>query len=122
MMLERRHFLLVATIVVVCGFFVIIDAVDNTCENFEHEGECSIEKDGAIKNAMGGTEMMHDGLLSRLPQIYRDNFSFSASRVRELGSNKKNILWLHDLPGDPARLFRSEKGDSAGDIFGRSPS
>jgi predicted O-linked N-acetylglucosamine transferase (SPINDLY family) len=113
MMLERRHLLLVAIIVVVCGFFAVIDAVDNdntgridnmSCENFQHDGECSIGKDGTIKNAMGGTEIMHDGLLSRLPQIYRDNFSFSASRVRELGSNKKNILWLHDLPGDPEAI------------------
>jgi hypothetical protein len=88
MMLERRHLLLVAIIVVVCGFFAVIDAVDNdntgridnmSCENFQHDGECSIGKDGTIKNAMGGTEIMHDGLLSRLPQIYRDNFSFSAS-------------------------------------------
>merc|ERR1719401_1523955 len=52
---------------------------------------------------MGGTEMMRYGLLSRLPQIYLDNFAFYSSRVRELESSnieKKHILWLHDQPGD----------------------
>jgi len=74
-----------------------------SCEEhfYNGDGRCSIAKDGSILRAMGGTEMMRDGLLSRLPQIYLDNFAFYSSRVRELENDKKrHVLWLHDLPAD----------------------
>lgn len=52
-------------------------------------------------NANGGTEMMQRGLWDRLPPNYRDAVHIICSRVRELHPEKPNILWHHDLSGDP---------------------
>lgn len=51
--------------------------------------------------AMGGTELMGIGLESRLDPALLDRFQIIRSRVREIDPNKKTVLWLHDLPGDP---------------------
>ena len=51
--------------------------------------------------AKGGTELMYQGLMDRLPDYYKENFQIIPSRVRNLDPNKKKILWLHDLPMDP---------------------
>jgi glycosyltransferase involved in cell wall biosynthesis len=60
-------------------------------------------KDTLSKNANGGTELMGRGLLNRLPSELLDNFQIFSSRVEEeLDPTKIRILWLHDLPGDPA--------------------
>lgn len=53
------------------------------------------------KNAMGGTEIMARGLEERLDPKLLDKFNIIPSRVRELDDSRINILWLHDLPGDP---------------------
>jgi len=61
----------------------------------------TIQNDGSVKGAMGGTEMMRDGLLKRIdPQLLQD-FNILHSRVRDIDPNKKNILVLHDTCNDP---------------------
>ena len=53
------------------------------------------------QNSKGGTELMREGLESRLdPELVAD-FQIIPSRVRELDETKIRVLWLHDLPGDP---------------------
>ena len=52
-------------------------------------------------NAKGGTELMYQGLMERLPEHLKERFQIIPSRVRRLDPDKKKILWLHDLPMDP---------------------
>ena len=63
-----------------------------------------IASNGDVVNSRGGTEQMKAGLIDRLssrsPHLLEE-FNIICSRVRELDPDKKNILWLHDLPGDP---------------------
>jgi hypothetical protein len=62
-----------------------------------------LAKDTLSQKALGGTELMKYGLLERLPSELLDNFQIFTSRVEEeLDETKIRILWLHDLPGDPA--------------------
>lgn len=62
-----------------------------------------LAKDSLSTKAMGGTELMKYGLEQRLPADLLDNFQIFASRVEEeLDESRIRILWLHDLPGDPA--------------------
>jgi glycosyltransferase involved in cell wall biosynthesis len=60
-----------------------------------------MEKNELNKNARGGTELMQERLHSSLPAELLEKFQIIPSRVRDLDPNKKKILWLHDLPGDP---------------------
>jgi UDP-glucose:(glucosyl)LPS alpha-1,2-glucosyltransferase len=60
-----------------------------------------MEKNELNKNARGGTELMQERLHGSLPADLLDKFQIIPSRVRDLDPNKKKILWLHDLPGDP---------------------
>jgi glycosyltransferase involved in cell wall biosynthesis len=70
----------------------------------------SVSKDGSVVNARGGTEMMKEGLLGRLDDQLLSQFNIICSRVREIDSNKKNILWLHDTFNDPeAQHLADEK-------------
>ncbi len=63
----------------------------------------SVAKDSLSTNAMGGTELMKYGLLSRIAKEKLDDFQIFVSRVEEeLDPTKIRLLWLHDLPGDPA--------------------
>lgn len=63
----------------------------------------ALAKDSLSVNAMGGTELMKYGLENRIPSDLLANFQIFASRVEEpLDESKIRILWLHDLPGDPA--------------------
>ena len=52
------------------------------------------------KPARGGTELMADRINSLPPELL-SKFQIIHSRVRELDPNKKKILVLHDLAGDP---------------------
>lgn len=61
----------------------------------------NVSSDGTVINAKGGTEMMKEGLLNRLDPDLLSRFNIICSRVRDLDSNKKNILWLHDTWNDP---------------------
>lgn len=60
-----------------------------------------MEKNELNKNARGGTELMQERLHSSLPPDLLEKFQIIPSRVRDLDPDKKHILWLHDLPGDP---------------------
>lgn len=51
-------------------------------------------------NSKGGTEMMMEGVISRLDPKYHQLFQIIPSRVRELHDDRIRIYWLHDLPLD----------------------
>jgi len=60
-----------------------------------------IERNELNKNSKGGTELMLEGLYSRLDHDLLDKFQIIPSRVRDLKQDKIRIYWLHDLPNDP---------------------
>ena len=71
----------------------------------------ALAKDSLSQKAMGGTELMKYGLTDRLPAALLENFQIFASRVEEpLDETKIRILWLHDLPGDPASEHLKDGG------------
>ena len=51
--------------------------------------------------SQGGTEQMVAGLKQRVPAELLNKFNFICSRVREVDTSKRNILWLHDTWDDP---------------------
>jgi len=51
--------------------------------------------------ANGGSELMYDALMRRLPRELSDPFQIIVSRVRELEPGKKHILWCQDPYYDP---------------------
>jgi glycosyltransferase involved in cell wall biosynthesis len=61
----------------------------------------TVEKNELNMKARGGTELMQERLASSIPAELLSKFQIIPSRVRDLEPNKKAILWLHDLPGDP---------------------
>jgi len=58
-------------------------------------------EDGTYTQAMGGTELMNKALMERVDPALLEEFHIIKSRVRKVDTNKKNILWLHDLWADP---------------------
>ena len=61
-------------------------------------------------NAMGGTEILREGLFERLPPELLSEYNFISSRVRDsFFDDRKTILWLHDLPQDPESTHLKEK-------------
>lgn len=60
-----------------------------------------MERNELSKNARGGSELMQERLYRDLPKDLLDKFQIILSRVRDINPDKKRILWLHDLPGDP---------------------
>ena len=58
-------------------------------------------KNETDKDSMGGTELMKYALYDKIDPKLLSNFHIIPSRVRQLSKDKKNILWLHDLPQDP---------------------
>ena len=60
-----------------------------------------MERNELSKNARGGSELMQERLYRDLPKDLLDKFQIILSRVRDIDLDKKRILWLHDLPGDP---------------------
>lgn len=51
-------------------------------------------------NSKGGSEMMMEGIISRLDPKFHDKFQLIPSRVRELHDDRIRILHVHDLPWD----------------------
>jgi glycosyltransferase involved in cell wall biosynthesis len=71
------------------------------------DGKGKVADDGPALRARGGTEMMRDELLARLPAALKARFNIVHSRVRELDPARRNILVLHDTWDDPeARHLR----------------
>jgi glycosyltransferase involved in cell wall biosynthesis len=67
--------------------------------------------DTIATNAMGGTELMKNALLSRLPEEMQSDYQFFVSRVEDpMDETKIRIYWLHDLPGDPASEHLKDNG------------
>ena len=60
-----------------------------------------MERNELSKNARGGSELMQERLYRDLPKDLLDKFQIILSRVRDINPDKKRVLWLHDLPGDP---------------------
>ena len=60
-----------------------------------------IETNELNKNAMGGTELMMAGLHKYVSKDLLDRVQIIPSRTREIDPDRKTILWLHDLAGDP---------------------
>ena len=61
----------------------------------------TIDDNGDVVAARGGTEMMKEGLFERLDPHLVSQFNIICSRVRDISEDKKNILWLHDTWDDP---------------------
>lgn len=55
------------------------------------------------KNAMGGTESQAEALVKYVDKKLLSNFQIHVSRVKEnvVDPKKTQIIWAHDLPGDP---------------------
>src|SRR5690625_6625708 len=51
--------------------------------------------------ARGGTELMMERLEKSVSPFFFEKFQIIPSRVREIDSSKKQILWCHDLALDP---------------------
>ena len=64
---------------------------------------------GTFPASNGGTENMFRALISKLPQKTLDEYQIICSRVREIDSNKKQILWLHDTADDPESFHLAAK-------------
>lgn len=68
-------------------------------------------------NARGGTEMMRDRLIQNVDPDLLQQVAIHLSRPRELHSDVKNILWLHDLCGDPENKILNDGGWAQFDHF-----
>lgn len=68
----------------------------------------SPSEDGTYTKAMGGTELMNKALMERVDNDLLDEFHIIKSRVRKVDTDKKNILWLHDLWADPEAKHLSD--------------
>lgn len=62
------------------------------------------------KDAMGGTELMKYALYDKVDKGLLSKFNIIPSRVRNISKDKKNILWLHDLPQDPESAHLKNDG------------
>jgi glycosyltransferase involved in cell wall biosynthesis len=52
---------------------------------------------------------MFKGLMDRLPAELKEPFNIICSRVRDVDSSKRNLLWLHDTWDDPESQHLKEK-------------
>lgn len=67
-----------------------------------------VQKNELNQNANGGSELSARRLEAFVDKDLLSNFQIVLSRVRDLDPNKKKILWLHDLPGDPESAHLSD--------------
>jgi UDP-glucose:(glucosyl)LPS alpha-1,2-glucosyltransferase len=65
----------------------------------------SFSQDELSVNAKGGTELMKAGLTKHVDPDLLDKVHITFSRVRDLATDKPNIFYAHDLPGDPEAQF-----------------
>ena len=52
-------------------------------------------------NSIGGTEMMRQRLLDNVNRELLEGFAIHFSRPRDIPTDVKNIMYCHDLAGDP---------------------
>jgi UDP-glucose:(glucosyl)LPS alpha-1,2-glucosyltransferase len=69
------------------------------------------------RNAMGGTEMMRSRLLKNVKPELLEGVSIHFSRPRNVYSENKNILYLHDLAEDPENRILLNGGWKSFDHF-----
>ena len=69
----------------------------------------TVDDDGNVIDAKGGTEMMKQGIIDRLDDDLLNQFNIIHSRVRNLSKDKKNILVLHDLADDPEAVHLKDQ-------------
>jgi hypothetical protein len=71
----------------------------------------TVASDGTTVGSRGGTELMSESLRTRLPEVITKKFHIIKSRVRSVSSDVDvlNVLWLHDLPGDPEARHLAKK-------------
>jgi len=67
----------------------------------DDEVQSAMNSDGTWNKAQGGTELMNKALYERVDNGLLEQFNIIKSRVREVSTDKPNILWLHDLWADP---------------------
>lgn len=67
----------------------------------DDEVQSAMNPDGTWNKAQGGTELMNKALYERVDNALLEQFNIIKSRVREVSTDKPNILWLHDLWADP---------------------
>ena len=60
-----------------------------------------MKDDGTYHQSFGGTELMTMALEKHVDKDLLEEFNIIKSRVRSISTVKPNILWLHDLVGDP---------------------
>jgi glycosyltransferase involved in cell wall biosynthesis len=86
-------------------------------KRYEEENEKMKEEqqklDEMTAKSNGGTEQMYRGLQQRLDPELWEKFQIICSRVRYVDPDKKNILWLHDLPHDPESQHLKDPGSKA---------
>lgn len=73
----------------------------------------TIERNEVDAVAMGGTELMGAGLEKYLDKKELERWQIIRSRVRELDPDRQQILWLHDLPGDPESAHLADPASRA---------
>ena len=69
------------------------------------------------KNSNGGTEMMRKRLLDTVDKELLKGYAIHLSRPREIYKDVKNILWCHDLAGDPENKILANDGWQKFDHF-----
>jgi len=70
----------------------------------------SVIETNLSKNSKGGTEMMRDRLLNYANKDLLDKVAIHFSRPRELYKDVLNILYCHDLAGDPENKILKDGG------------
>lgn len=69
-----------------------------------------IVKEDVVANARGGTELVAESMVFRLPKELLEDFQIVFSRVRKLDDSKIKIFVAQDLPGDPESAFLANGG------------
>lgn len=59
-------------------------------------------RDNMTSKAMGGTELLAHRLVDNVPKKYLRDFQIHISRTTNIDTNKRQLLWCHDLAKDPA--------------------
>lgn len=66
---------------------------------------------------MGGTELLFEALHKRIDSVLLDQVSI-VSRPEHIEGNKKQVLWVHDLPADmPFMAVPSDRNKFTGIVF-----
>lgn len=69
------------------------------------------------KNSRGGTEMMRDRLLNNVNPKLLEQVAIHFSRPREMPADVPNILYCHDMAGDPENSELADGGHVLFDLF-----